>query len=246
MLYLWYKNTICFLKVTISENAAKADLRGIFAWSFRERTALYIRIWKRWIDVFLALVGIILFCVPMLVIALVIVWEDPGPAIFRQERLGLGRERFQLLKFRTMRQETPHDLPKDMLSRPERYMLRCGWFLRKYSLDELPQLFNILKGDMSVIGPRPVIGTGNERELVEERSRLGVYDIRPGLTGLAQISGRDRLDNREKARLDGEYVRRQSFLFDCRCFFVSIGKVLTHDGFSEGGGEQRNIAGKKP
>lgn len=203
---------------------------------------MYVRVWKRWIDVLLSLAGIALLGIPMLVIALVIALEDPGPVVFRQARIGLHKERFELLKFRTMRRETPHDLPKDMLAEPERYMLRCGWTLRKYSLDELPQLFNILKGDMSVVGPRPVIGNLNERELIAERDRYGANDIRPGLTGWAQINGRDRLDNREKARLDGEYVRRQSFLFDCRCFFVSIGKVITHDGFSEGGGEQRSVS----
>ncbi len=206
-----------------------------------ELTAVYIRVWKRWIDILLSLTGIVFLCVPMLVIAAIIKLQDPGPAVFRQERVGIRKTRFELLKFRTMRQETPHDLPKDMLSEPERYMLPCGWTLRKYSLDELPQLFNILRGDMSIVGPRPVIGNLNERELIEERDRYGANDIRPGLTGLAQISGRDMLSNREKAALDGEYVRRQSFLFDCRCFFLSIGKVLTHDGFSEGGGEQRNV-----
>jgi len=191
---------------------------------------LYTRIWKRWIDVLLSALGIVVLFVPMLVIAGIIAAEDPGPVIFRQERVGLHRKRFELLKFRTMRLDTPPDLPSDMLKDPERYLLRCGRTLRKYSLDELPQLVNILRGDMSVVGPRPLIGRGNESAVIEEREKNGANDIRPGLTGLAQISGRDLVDNAEKARLDGEYVRRQSFWFDCRCFFRTIGKVITHEG----------------
>ena len=178
----------------------------------------------------LSALGIVVLFVPMLVIAGIIAAEDPGPVIFRQERVGLHRKRFELLKFRTMRLDTPPDLPSDMLKDPERYLLRCGRTLRKYSLDELPQLVNILRGDMSVVGPRPLIGRGNESAVIEEREKNGANDIRPGLTGLAQISGRDLVDNAEKARLDGEYVRRQSFWFDCRCFFRTIGKVITHEG----------------
>ena len=191
---------------------------------------MYIRIWKRWIDVLLSALGIVVLFVPMLVIAGIIAAEDPGPVIFRQERVGLHRKRFELLKFRTMRLDTPPDLPTDMLKEPERYLLRCGRTLRKYSLDELPQLVNILRGDMSVVGPRPLIGRGNESAVIDEREKYGANDIRPGLTGWAQINGRDLVDNAEKARLDGEYVRRQSFLFDCRCFFRTIGKVITHEG----------------
>ena len=198
--------------------------------SATERRALYVRIWKRWIDVLLSALGIVVLFLPMLVIALIIAAEDPGPVIFRQERVGLHRKPFELLKFRTMRLDTPPDLPSDMLKNPERYLLRCGKTLRKYSLDELPQLVNILRGDMSVVGPRPLIGRGNERAVIDEREKYGANDIRPGLTGLAQISGRDLVDNAEKARLDGEYVRRQSFWFDCSCFLRTIGKVITHDG----------------
>lgn len=184
----------------------------------------------------LSAAGVVVLALPMLVIALVIVAEDPGPAVFRQERAGIHRTRFELLKFRTMRQDAPPDLPKEKMAEArERYMLRCGRTLRKYSLDELPQLFNILRGDMSIVGPRPVIGLRGEQVVLDERDKYGANDIRPGLTGLAQISGRDLLDNVEKARLDGEYVRRMSFGLDCACFFRTIGKVLTHDGFVEGG-----------
>ena len=208
--------------------------------SFAERMAVYVRVWKRWIDVLLSALGIVLLWLPMLVIALIIVAEDPGPALFRQERVGIHRKPFRLWKFRTMRLDTPPDLPTSMLKDPERYMLRCGRTLRKYSLDELPQLFNILRGDMSIVGPRPVIGRWDERELIAAREANGANDIRPGLTGWAQIHGRDLLDNAEKARLDGEYVRRQSFWFDCRCVRMTIGKVITHEGFSEGQ-EERNM-----
>ena len=195
---------------------------------------MYDRIWKRCIDVLLSVLGIAAFCLPMLAIALIIAAEDPGPVIFRQERYGLHQTKFRLLKFRTMRLDTPPDLPTEMLRDPERYLLRCGRALRKYSLDELPQLFNILRGDMSFVGPRPLIGRGNERAVIDEREKYGANDVRPGLTGWAQINGRDLVDNMEKARLDGEYVRCESFFFDCRCFFRTIGKVITHDGVVEG------------
>ena len=133
-----------------------------------------------------------------------------------------------------MRRDSPPDLPKELLAERDRYMLPCGRALRKYSLDELPQLINILRGEMSVVGPRPVIGLQGEEIVILEREKYGANDIRPGLTGLAQISGRDRLDNIEKARFDGEYVRRMSFGLDCRLLLRTVGKVLTHEGFDEG------------
>ena len=194
---------------------------------------MYRRVFKRWLDVLLALLGLIVFALPMLVIALVIVCEDPGPAVFRQSRVGRGQKRFRLLKFRTMRRDSPPDLPKDQLAERERYMLRCGRTLRRFSLDELPQLVNILRGEMSVVGPRPLIGLRGEEAVIRERERLGANDVRPGLTGLAQISGRDRLGGIEKARLDGEYVRRMSFGFDLGIVLRTVGKVVTHEGFAE-------------
>ena len=152
---------------------------------------------------------------------------------FRQKRVGIGKRHFQILKFRTMRIDTPHDMPTHLLHDPEQYITRMGRFLRKTSLDELPQLFNILAGDMSVIGPRPALW--NQDDLIAERDKYGANDVKPGLTGWAQINGRDELPIPVKAKLDGEYVQRLGFLFDCKCFFGTITSVLRHDGVVEGG-----------
>jgi glycosyltransferase EpsD len=168
----------------------------------------------------------------MLIITLVITIEDPGSAIFRQKRIGIHKSHFILLKFRTMKRNTPHDVPTHQLKNPEQYILRSGKFLRKYSLDELPQLFNILKGDMSIIGPRPALW--NQFDLIKERDKYGVNDVKPGLTGWAQINGRDELEIPDKAILDGEYAQKQGFFMDCKCFFRTIGKVFKHEGFVEG------------
>ena len=137
-----------------------------------------------------------------------------------------------------MKRSTPHDVPTHQLKNPEQYLLGIGKVLRKYSLDELPQLFNILKGDMSIIGPRPALW--NQKDLVKERDRYGANNVRPGLSGWAQINGRDELEIKEKARLDGEYIKRISFFFDCKCFLKTIGKVLQHDGVVEGGTGKNN------
>ena len=194
---------------------------------------MYRRVWKRVLDAALAVTGLALGIVPMLFIALGIFLEDPGPVLFRQERAGRNGTRFEIYKFRTMRRDAPAQVPREQRGAPAGDVLRFGRFLRRYGLDELPQLANILRGDMSVVGPRPVIGLGPERVLVEERERLGAGCLRPGLTGLAQVSGRDTLDNREKARLDGEYARRVSFPLDCRIFLLTAARVLTHDGYLE-------------
>lgn len=188
---------------------------------------------KRGIDIVLSLVGILCLSLPMLIIALIIKAEDPGPAFFKQKRVGKNKTHFMLMKFRSMRLDTPRDVPTHLLDNPEQYLLKCGKFLRKSSLDELPQLFNILKGEMSIIGPRPALW--NQFDLIEERDKYGANDIRPGLTGWAQINGRDELEIPVKAKFDGEYVKKQSFLFDCKCFFGTIGKVLKSDGVVEGG-----------
>lgn len=194
---------------------------------------MYKHFFKRLIDIILSAVGIIVAGIPMLIITLVIKLEDPGPAIFTQRRFGNHKKLFTLCKFRSMKISTPHDVPTHLLENPEQYILRSGAFLRKYSLDELPQFFNIFKGDMSIIGPRPALW--NQEDLIAERDRYGANDIRPGLTGWAQINGRDELEIPVKAALDGEYVRRESFLFDCRCFFGTFFKVLRHEGVVEGG-----------
>lgn len=194
---------------------------------------MYTHFFKRLIDIVLSFIGIIVLGIPMLIIAVVIKHEDPGPALFKQKRIGKNKKYFMLLKFRSMKMSTPHDVPTHQLENPEQYLLKCGKTLRKLSLDELPQLFNILKGDMSIIGPRPALW--NQDDLIAERDKYGANGVKPGLTGWAQINGRDELEIPIKAKLDGEYVEKQSFLFDCRCFFGTIGKVLKSDGVVEGG-----------
>ena len=194
---------------------------------------MYKNVIKRLLDFLLSLIGIVFAAIPMLIISFVIRKEDPGPVLFTQRRVGIHKSFFTLYKFRSMKMSTPHDVPTHQLENPEQYLLKCGKFIRKYSLDELPQLINILKGDMSVIGPRPALW--NQEDLIAERDRYGANDVKPGLTGWAQINGRDELEIPIKAKLDGEYVERESFLFDCRCFFGTFLKVLRHEGVVEGG-----------
>lgn len=194
---------------------------------------MYERFIKRILDILLSLAGIAVLGIPMLVISLAIKLGSPGPVFFRQKRFGVHKGFFRIFKFRTMRTDTPRDVPTHMLENPAKWITRTGAFLRRTSLDELPQLFNILSGDMSVIGPRPALW--NQNDLIAERDRYGANDVKPGLTGWAQINGRDELPIPEKARLDGEYVQRLSFLFDCKCFFGTIASVLRHDGVVEGG-----------
>ncbi len=185
---------------------------------------MYQSLVKRIIDVVLSLCGILILWPLLLIVAALIKIEDPGPAFFRQTRSGLHRQPFTLVKFRTMKTDTPSDLPTGELPDAERCFTRAGRFLRKTSLDELPQLFQILTGKMSIVGPRPVIC--RETDLLDERDRYGANDVRPGLTGWAQINGRDRLSAKEKARYDGEYVQYMSFRFDCRCFFGTFGRMI--------------------
>ena len=194
---------------------------------------MYKKIFKRLIDIFLSFWGIVVLSLPMLVIAIAIKIDSKGPVFFKQKRVGRGKEHFNILKFRTMRTDTPHDAPTHELNDPQRWITKVGGFLRKTSLDELPQLFNIFAGSMSVIGPRPALW--NQYDLIEERDKYGANDVRPGLTGWAQINGRDELEIPVKAKLDGEYIERMSFGFDCKCFFGTITSVLKSDGVVEGG-----------
>ena len=180
----------------------------------------------------LSLIGGIVLLPIFLIISLAIVIDDPGPVIFKQKRVGKGKKLFWLHKFRSMKVNTP-DIPTHLLEHPEQYITKVGKVLRKTSLDELPQVYDILFGKMSIIGPRPALW--NQDDLVAERDRYGANDIKPGLTGWAQINGRDELEIPEKARLDGEYVEKMSFLFDCKCFFGTIRSVLKSDGVVEGG-----------
>lgn len=194
---------------------------------------MYKNCLKRVIDFLLSLIGIVVLSPVLLVLAIIIKVTSPGPVLFKQERMGKDNVRFKIFKFRSMRIDTPKDVPTHMLSNPDQYITSVGKFMRKTSLDELPQLFNILKGDMAVIGPRPSLP--NQYDLNELRDNNGASSIKPGLTGLAQISGRDELEIDVKAALDGEYVKKMSFLFDCKCFLGTITSVLKHDGVVEGG-----------
>lgn len=188
---------------------------------------------KRMLDVVLSGVGIVLLSWLILILMGLIKITSRGPAFFKQKRVGQHKENFYILKFRTMRTDAPKDMPTHLLSNPESYITPIGSFLRKTSLDELPQLFNILVGQMSVIGPRPALW--NQYDLIEERDKYQANNVRPGLTGWAQINGRDELPVDVKARYDGEYVKKVSFWFDMRIFFGTIVRVLQHDGIKEGG-----------
>ena len=188
---------------------------------------------KRIIAILLSLCGIICLSWLFLLIVIAIKIGSPGPVFFRQKRVGIHKKYFQILKFRTMRIDTPHDMPTHMLANPDQYITRVGHFLRKTSLDELPQLFNILAGNMAVIGPRPALW--NQYDLIKERDKFGANDVRPGLTGWAQIHGRDELEIEEKAKLDGYYVQNMSLWMDVKCFFGTIASVIRSDGIVEGG-----------
>lgn len=193
---------------------------------------MYLKFFKRIIDVVLSGVGLILFAIPMGIVALAIIIEDPGPAIFKQKRVGIHKSYFSLYKFRSMKIQTP-DIPTHLMTNPEQYITRVGKFIRKTSIDELPQMVNILRGDMTIIGPRPALW--NQNDLIAERDKYGANDVRPGLTGWAQINGRDELEIPVKAKLDGEYIQKMGFLFDVRCFLGTIIRVVKSDGVVEGG-----------
>lgn len=188
---------------------------------------------KRGIDLLLSLAGIIVLSPILLILCLAIKIDSKGPVIFKQKRVGKNKSHFYIYKFRTMKVDTPKETPTHLLSNPDFFITRVGKFLRKTSLDELPQLFNILKGDMAVIGPRPALW--NQYDLIEERDKYHANDIRPGLTGLAQISGRDELEIEYKARLDGQYTSNITPLMDLKCFFGTIISVFKSDGVVEGG-----------
>lgn len=188
---------------------------------------------KRIVDFLLSLLGIIVLSPILLILVIAIKIDSKGPVIFTQKRVGKNKKLFNIYKFRTMKIDTPKEMPTHLLENPDFFITKVGKFLRKTSLDELPQLFNILKGDMAVIGPRPALW--NQDDLIEERDKYGANDIRPGLTGWAQINGRDELEIDYKAQLDGYYVERESFSMDVKCFFGTIISVFKSDGVLEGG-----------
>ncbi|WP_041140167.1 sugar transferase [Beduini massiliensis] len=188
---------------------------------------------KRALDFILSLLGLILLSPIFLVLCIWIKLDSKGPILFKQKRFGKNKHYFYILKFRTMYIDTPKDTPTHLLANPNQYITKAGHFLRKTSLDELPQIINILKGEMSVIGPRPALW--NQEDLINLREQYHANDVKPGLTGWAQINGRDELEIEVKASLDGDYVKHMSFLFDCKCFFGTILSVLRHEGVIEGG-----------
>lgn len=188
---------------------------------------------KRVLDFILSLIGLIVLSPVFIILCIWIKLDSKGPVFFKQKRVGINKTYFNILKFRTMYTDTPKDMPTHMLSDPEQYITKAGKFLRKTSLDELPQIINILKGEMAIIGPRPALW--NQDDLIAERDKYKANDIKPGLTGWAQINGRDELEIDIKAKLDGDYVKNMSFFFDVKCFFGTITSVLKSDGVVEGG-----------
>jgi len=194
---------------------------------------MYSKFLKRIFDLVASTAAIIVLLPVLAILALWVKIDSKGPVLFKQKRVGLHKKYFYIYKFRSMRIDTPHDMPTHLLKNPDNFITRSGYFLRKTSLDELPQLFNIFAGHMSFVGPRPALW--NQDDLISERDRYGANGVRPGLTGWAQINGRDELEIDVKARLDGEYIQKLSFAFDLRCFIGTFSYVLRRRGVVEGG-----------
>ncbi|HBP38383.1 MAG TPA: lipid carrier--UDP-N-acetylgalactosaminyltransferase [Clostridiales bacterium] len=204
----------------------------------------YRDVMKRSLDLLIASIGFLVILPVLAVIALIIKIESPGKILFRQKRVGIHKKTFVIYKFRTMRTDTPQDMPTHLLQKPEQYITQIGKFLRKSSLDELPQIFNIIKGEMSMIGPRPALW--NQDDLIAERDKYGANDVRPGLTGWAQINGRDELPITVKAMLDGEYCRKIGPIMDFRCFLGTIRSALKSEGVVEGGTGMIDVPAESP
>ena len=194
---------------------------------------LYEKVFKRVLDIVVSLLGLIILSPVYLAVIVAILIDDPGPVFFAQKRIGKNKRFFMLHKFRSMKMSTPHDVPTHMLEKPEQYITKVGKFLRKTSLDELPQIWDIFIGNMSIIGPRPALW--NQDVLIAERDKYNANDVKPGLTGWAQINGRDELEIPVKAKLDGEYVNKISLPFDVRCFIGTVFSVAKSEGVVEGG-----------
>lgn len=197
------------------------------------KPGIYEKFIKRVVDLIFSGVGLILLLPIYLIIILAIKADDPGPAFFTQKRVGKNKRFFKLHKFRSMKMCTPHDVPTHMLENPDQYITKIGRFIRQTSIDELPQVWDIFVGNMSIIGPRPALW--NQDVLVAERDKYNANDVKPGLTGWAQINGRDELEIPNKAKLDGDYVKKISFPFDLKCFIGTIFSVVKSDGVVEGG-----------
>ncbi len=202
------------------------------------KAGIYEKFFKRMLDVILSFGGLLILSPIFLILSLWIVIDDPGPIFFTQKRIGKNKQYFKLHKFRSMKMSTPHDKPTHMLENPEQYITKSGKFIRAHSLDELPQIWDIFIGNMSVIGPRP--GLWNQDLLTAERDKYGANDITPGLTGWAQINGRDELEISVKAKLDGEYSRELSLKMDTKCFLGSIGVFGGDESIVEGGTNEMN------
>lgn len=200
--------------------------------ALREFFKLYLRI-KRLIDIVLSLIGMIILSPIILLLIVAIKINSRGPVLFKQKRVGINKKHFNILKFRTMKIDAPKDTPTHLLDDPDQYITGVGKFLRKTSLDELPQIWNIFVGDMSVIGPRPALW--NQYDLIDERDKYRANDVLPGLTGWAQINGRDELPIKVKAKLDGEYIKKIGFWMDVKCFVGTLISVVKSDGVVEGG-----------
>lgn len=203
---------------------------------------MYKRYLKRPLDFILSLMGLIVLSWLFIIIMIAIKMDSKGPVFFKQKRVGKNKKLFSIYKFRTMYVETPKEMPTHLLSNPDAFITKTGKILRKTSLDELPQMINILKGEMAIIGPRPALW--NQDDLIAERDKYGANDIRPGLTGWAQINGRDELEIDVKAKLDGYYVEHESFAMDVKCFFGTIVSVFKSDGVLEGGTGQKRVSGE--
>lgn len=188
---------------------------------------------KRIIDLLISVIGLVILSPIFLILIIWIKLDSKGPVLFKQKRVGIHKTHFNILKFRTMKVDTPKDTPTHLLKDPEQYITKAGKFLRKTSLDELPQIINIIKGDMAIVGPRPALW--NQYDLIEERDKYGANDIRPGLTGWAQVNGRDELEIPVKAALDGEYVQKMGIGMDIKCIFKTVVQIFTHEGVVEGG-----------
>ena len=202
----------------------------------------YLKV-KRVIDLVLSVLAAVILSPLFLILFIAIKMDTPGPIFFKQKRVGINKTHFNILKFRTMRIDTPKDTPTHLLGSPEQYITKVGKFLRKTSLDELPQIFNIIKGEMAIIGPRPALW--NQYDLIAERDKFNANDVRPGLTGWAQINGRDELPITVKSELDGEYIQKMNFAFDVKCFVGTITSVLKSDGVIEGGTGALNEGGNQ-
>lgn len=204
---------------------------------------MYKRVIKRLLDLILSSVAIVVLALPMLIIAVAIKIDDPGPVLFKQKRVGKKKNGevtyFTIWKFRSMKMSTPHDMPTHLFENPEQYITRVGRFIRKMSLDELPQIYQVFMSKLSVVGPRPALW--NQDDLVQERDKYGANDVKPGITGWAQVHGRDELEIPVKAKLDGEYAETlcrggfRAFAMDCKCLWLTVAAVLRHDGVVEGG-----------